>query len=459
MKPASRRRSGGPVQQILDYARQAMDAWQVPGVALGILKDDRIILQEGLGLDPDTVFGLGSLTKTFTAAAAALLVEEGKLCWDARVRDLLPGFRVADDYVSRELTLRDMLCHRTGVRDEPLLYTGTELTAAELLERAAGLEQKVSFRSGFSYNNLMYLAVGAILERASGQAYPDLLRERLLEPLELGQTTVGGPRAPGYALIDGQPVLLPEGPGDMDAVAPASALRAPLGDLLKWASFQLHKGKLNKRQVLKAQTMHELHEMQMLAAQARSFLPAPHFGGYGFGWYSGDHNGRKALVGAGRLAGVCSEVVLVPQERLGVVVVANLDMTMMSCALAWEAVDIILGDARHDWAAKMLKRAEHNEPPPEGDGAAGEIIEGLYRHRLYGELRVDAKGLYYNRELHGRLEHLAGDTFRLRSSENPLLDGRGVRVTFVPEGVELGFPLPHHRDLERVLFSVGSARP
>lgn len=458
MEAGSWRRSAGPVQEIIDYVRRAQAEWHVPSVAVGVLHCDKVLVQQD-DLGEDTRWGLGSLTKIFTSAAAAALVDDGKLAWEAPVRELLPGFRVADPYVTRELTLRDVLCHRSGARDEPLLYTGTTLSAPELLERAAGLEQKVSFRSSFVYNNLMYLAAGAILERVSGQAYEELLRERFLAPLEMRQTRLGGPRAPGYALIDGQPVLLPSGVGDLDAVYPASGLRATLTDLLKWTGFQLHKGKAGKAQLLRADTLHELHDMQIVCSQARALLPAPHFGGYGYGWYVGDHNGRKTLLGGGRLAGVCAELVVVPEERLGVVVLANLDMTMMSCAVAWEIVDIVLGSPRHDWSAKMLKRVKAEEPPPAGDGTAGEIVEGRYAHPLYGELRVDSAGLYYNRELHGRLEHLEGDTFRLRSAENPLLDGRGVRVRFLPEGVEVAFPVPHHRHLERVLFSGCGARP
>lgn len=469
-------------QEFLEYVRQAMRDWGVPGVAVGVVKDGKTVLAEGLGVrcagsgEPvgtDTQFPLGSVTKGFTATAVGLLVQEGKLRWDDRVADLLPAFRVVDPYVSGEATVRDLLCHRSGVEDAPLLYTGSSLAPAELIRKVRLLGQKASFRSAYVYNNLMYLVLGAVIQELGEATFADFLQSRLFGPLGMGRTTVGRDldedRASGHVRFDADPVVVPRGCGDMDVVAPSAAVRSTVRDLLAWARLCLNKGKVGNESVVGGEVLHETHTLQMVARHPRFLYPESQFQGYGLGWPVGDHRGRKVLAGGGRIAGGTAEIVLVPGSRLGVVVLGNMDLTWMGYAVAYEAVDRFLGDPSADWSRKMLKWAGKGEngesPQPVAKGPTSldpQLFVGHYSHRLFGSLDVgwhDRLHLEYNREIRGSLTHETFDTFRLGNPDNPLVDHRGVRASFrldplgAVESLELAFPVPHHdREFERVSF-------
>jgi CubicO group peptidase (beta-lactamase class C family) len=410
-----------------------------------------------------------------TAAAFGLLVEEGKLDWDDRVADLLPGFAVSHSFVTREITIRDLLCHRSGVEDAPLLYVGSALDARQLLHRLRFLEQRASFRNAFVYNNLMYLALGFLLEEVSGSPYAEFLRDRLFAPLGMTRSSVGpAPSADGDVSAqharfgDDVRVLTPDW-GDLGAVAPAGAVRSSLKDLLQWTLMSLNRGKLGRQKILKPEILHEMHRLQTVTRVPRYTLPESQFQGYALGSHVGDHRGRKVLPTGGRVAGGTAEVMLVPESRFGVVVLGNMDMSLLGYALAFEAVDRFLGHGPADWSKKMLAWAEKAAPlSPRAHllGPPSQSIEdyaGRYGHPLFGPVTVSWNGeclqLDYNREIRGELRHEAFDTFLLRSDENPLVDPRCARATFrhtplgVLESLELSWPIRiHGGDLERVLF-------
>lgn len=470
------------MDSLLDYARETMQAWGVPGLAVGALRDGKVVLAEGLGVrradapdpvTPETVFRIGSVTKSMTATAVGLLVAEGKFGWDDRVVDLLPGFHLHDPYVSAETTVRDLLCHRTGVEDAPLLYTGSDLTPEGLIGKLPHLRQRASFRSGLVYNNMMFLAVGALVQLYGGRPFGIFLRERLFEPLGMTRTTVGGVgdearEAAGHVRYAGEAVVLPHGCGDMEVLAPSSAVRSCLRDLLEWSRVGLQRGKVGGRQLVPAEIVHELHALHVPSRQARYLFPEAQFQGYALGMYTGDHRGVKIVPAPGRVAGGTVEVLLAPEARVGVVVLGNLDMTWVGNAVSFEVLDRLLGLDSRDWSAKMLKwcrgaaeagarpAADHPASRPEPEYA------GRYEHPLYGPLQVQHDGgltLHYNREVRGALRHDAYDTFRLCNPDNPLLDHRGARATFrldplgEVEAVELAFPIPHKdREFDRVSF-------
>jgi CubicO group peptidase (beta-lactamase class C family) len=296
------------------------------------------------------------------------------------------------------------------------------------------------------------------------------VQDRVLAPLEMTATSVSAPPgeiARGHARIGDETVMLPKTCGDLDVLLPASAMRSTVDDLLRWAQFQFHRGRVHKSVLVSGDRMHELHEPQIVTGVPRTMLPAPHFMGYGFGWMIGDHNGRKVLHGGGRVAGATSDVVVVPHEHVAIVVLTNLDMSWMGHSLAFEALDALLGDPRHDWSQKTLKRQAHEHAHAAAPAArpaslpAGQL-RGVYRNTLYGDLRVegdDELRLHYSTDVSGVLEHVTLDGYRLRSADNPLLEVRKVRIAFRPDedgnvaGLELSTPVPHHHEVERVWFA------
>lgn len=459
----------------LDELRQAMQDWAVPGAAVGMVRDGRVLLAEGLGVRRagsseavglDTVFPVGSVTKSMTAVAFGLLVQDGRLGWDDRVADLLPGFAVADPYVTRELTVRDLLAHRSGVEDAPLLYIGSDLGPEDLLHRVRFLEQRVSLRSAFVYNNMLYLVLGALLQEVAGQGYADFMRARVFEPLGMARTFVGPVEvedASACHSLTGQ--VIPPGCGDLDVISPAGAVRSTLRDLLEWTKMALDRGK----PLLKPEILHEIHAQQVVAHLPRYILPEARFQGYALGSNVGDHRGRKVLPTCGRVAGATAEVFLVPESRLGVVALDNRDMSLMGFAMAWEAVDRMHGEGPSGWSRKMRKWVAESwasglHPTAHGPTSREpQIYAGRYGHRLFGPLEIAWDGglhMRYNREIRGNLEHEAFDTFAVTSKDNPLVNPRHARVTFrldplgEVEGLDLSFPLPTHRrgELERVAF-------
>ena len=433
------------------YVRQAVSEWEVPGLAVAVVKDGEVVFAKGYGVrelgrpdpvDTHTLFAIGSTTKAMTAAALGMLVDEGKLGWDDRVTEHLPGFELYDPYVTREITIRDLLTHRAGLPNTDYLWYGQSAAPEDILYRMRYVEPETSFRSSFTYQNIMYATAGAIVSRASGMPWEDFVRSRIFEPLGMSgtiataahleeQTNVASP----HYRIGGEIRVIEN--ASVDSVAPAGAVWSSVADMAKWMRFLLEGKTPEGVELLKPETLRELFRPQMFV-DADEFYPTqkltrPHWMTYGLGWFQHDYRGRAVDFHTGSIDGMVAIHGLIRDERLGVYVLGNLDHAELRHALMYRVFDAYCssGDTKRDWNRdlqtlyrELAREREERAAESESERVAGtrpslslERYAGVYHDRLYGTVEVTRDGdglrLSYGPGLQGALEHWNYDVFRV----------------------------------------------
>jgi len=356
----------------LDAAiESAREQWHAPGLAVAIVKDDQVVYQRGFGtkhlgsndpVDAHAVFTLASTTKAFTAMALGLLVDDGKLRWDDPVVRYIPEFRVADPYVTREVTIRDLLVHRTGIEEMDMLWVRGFDTHTSL-EHMQYAKQASSLRSTWAYNNMMYVVAAEVVARAAGMTFQDFVRRRIFEPLGMSDSVFTGPDLGKRANVAGAH-LIEQGVASVTDlyVSPeplgAAGIQSSAADMAKWLRLLLSKGTFEGKAIVKPETVAEALKPQMLLASIG--YPAarqanPHFYAYGLGWFLQDYKGRVLAMHTGSLYGANALAALVPQERLGLVILINAGPVEYRHAFMYDVVDRFLNSRGKDWNADMLK--------------------------------------------------------------------------------------------------------
>jgi CubicO group peptidase (beta-lactamase class C family) len=433
-----------------DVAR-ALRTFQVPGAAIAVVKDGKVLFMKGYGVrrwgeqarvDPHTLFQIASNTKAFTTACLALLADSGTVAWDDRVTKFLPWFELADPWVTREFTVRDLVTHRSGLGlgAGDLLWLHSDYSRMEILRRLRAARPVTSFRSAYAYDNVLYAAAGEVVAAATGKSWDAFVRERLLFPLGMTETRLGvadlrsgDPLAVPHAAIDGQVQVVPL--DTVDNIAPAASLVSSVSDLSKWLLVQLDSGRTGggrlwsadaTREMWSAQTIIPIDEPQPPLAALRA-----NFAAYGLGWRLRDYRGHKVVWHTGGLSGMTSRTTLVPDQRLGVVILTNGESDMPD-ALTYELLDSFLAVPATDWIAAFRAVADHDRAQADSvmrvagrgrDSASGPSLPltryaGRYRDALYGDASVAVEqGTLVLRFVHspaftGDLEHWQHDTFR-----------------------------------------------
>jgi CubicO group peptidase (beta-lactamase class C family) len=431
------------------YVTSAMKDWKVPGVAIGIVKNDSIIYAKGFGVrtigrpekvDERTLFAIASDTKAFTAIALAMLVDEGKVKWDAPVTTYLPWFRLADDYATRELTVRDALTHRSGLARGDLLWTGgMHYSRDELLRRLRFLKPSWSIRSHYGYSNLMYLAAGQIAAAVEHKPWDDIVRERIFVPLGMTSTNttvtllpsienVASPHAEVDSVVKAVPYT------NMDNIPSAGAVNSSALDMAKWIRFQLDSARVGGKRLVSKRNFIETHSAQTplrIDSAYRAFNPFTHVRSYAFGWTLQDYRGREALTHAGNLSGMAAMVGLLPEERLGIVVLTNLEGNALRESLMYKVFDLFLHAPNRDWShvalvekasfdsidAKDLREKEAKRVPGTHPSLSLDRYAGTYEDSLYGRAKVTMENGHLVLALApkqiGDLEHWHFDTFKV----------------------------------------------
>ncbi len=438
----------GPAGDLDQYTSAAVSQWKEPGLAIAVVKDGRMVFARGYGVrrlgraaavDEDTVFAIGSLTKAFTAASAAMLVDEGKLDWDGRVIDFLPGFRMYDPWVTREMRLRDLMCHRSGLPayGGDLMVFGSTYGREELLRRVRYLKPASSFRSKFAYSNLMFLAAGEVVEAAAGVRWDDFVAQRIFAPLGMSRSNTSVTKLAGEG-----DVAYPNGyiggesreveRRNADNIGPAGSINSTARDMARWMMLQLGRGQYDGRRLFSEKTSREMWEVQ--TPRPVEGADAPLFNGYGLGWGVSEYRGRKMLSHAGGLAGMTSFIALLPEEKLGVVVLTNGELPVAP-AVARRAMDAYLGAPPRDWSGEALKRFQAREKAEArewsevlrkhaaaGAGPAEDAARyaGTYRSEALGDVEVKAAGAGLEVRLAplpravGKAERWAEETYLIR---------------------------------------------
>jgi CubicO group peptidase (beta-lactamase class C family) len=437
-----------PSQAFDDYVNQAMKDWEVPGMTIAVIKDDRIVFAHGYGVrelgkpapvDENTLFAIGSSSKAFTAAALAMLVDEGKLKWEDPATKYLPGFQLFDPYSTRELTVSDLITHRSGLSRGDMLWYASPYDRAEVLRRVRYLKPTWSLRARFGYQNIMFLAAGEIIPSVTKKSWDDFVRERIFTPLGMKSTNTSirslenaADVASPHSKIDNK--VRPVAWRNIDNIAPAGSINSTVVDMAQWVRLQLGGGNYQNQRLLSAAVVKEMQSPQTvirLEGQMASLYPEAHFLNYGMGWFLSDYRGKKLVEHGGAIDGMRAEVAMIPEEKMGVVVLTNLGGTIFPHALMYKVFDSYLGVPAKDWCADLLKvtkgleqqaktaeqKAENERVKGTSPSLALEKYAGKYQSEMYGEATLAVENgklvLHFGPHFTGDLEHWNYDTFRV----------------------------------------------
>jgi CubicO group peptidase (beta-lactamase class C family) len=449
------------------YVARAARDWHVPGLAVAIVQGDSLVFAKGYGVletgkpatvTPHTRFAIGSTTKAMTVAALAMLADEGKLSWDDRVIDHLPNFRLYDPYVTHELTIRDLLTHRTGLPGTDLLWLYDSYPTAEVIRRVRYVKPESSFRSHWEYQNVMYAVAGAIVEQASGMPWATFLKTRIFAPLGMTETI------PLVSEIAGQPnVATPHRDANdtirvvpvrtTDPIASAGSVWSSVSDMSRWMRFMLDSGRVGTKRLIKPETFREIVAPEIrapLEMYPATTLAQPRIFTYALGWFVEDYQGETVWMHTGSIDGMSALIGLLPGRHVGVYVLANLDHAELRHALMYQVFDLFSGNPPRDWSADLhtlygnleqraqAARAARTSAPAADTHPSLPLdrYAGTYADSAYGIVDVTlADGALRFRFANGNpvpLEHWEYDTFRAHS-DTPL--DPHPSVTFIPDGL------------------------
>jgi CubicO group peptidase (beta-lactamase class C family) len=465
-----------PPADMDDYAARVLKSFAVPGLSVGIVKDGKLVFAKGYGVrklgesalvDENTLFPIGSNTKAFTSALLASLVDAGKLTWDDPVYQRLPGFQMYDPYVSHEMTIRDLLTHRSGMglgEGDLLFWPTTTYTRDEIIYRLRFMKPASSFRSRFAYDNLMYIAAGQIIPAATGATWESYLRTKVLDPLGMKTTTLSAAEfnasanhAYPHQRIDG--VLRAIDFISLDNAAPAGAINSSVVEMAKWLQLQLNRGEFPGGTT---RLFSEAQSKEMWTAQ--TILPNREFPGslghlkssyaaYGLGWGLREYHGRQLVEHTGGVAGFVSRVMLVPEQNLGVVILTNAESGGAFDAILYHVLDHYLGAPKTDWvaafkaaadeqsaqAASFMKEQDAQHESSAKPALALEKYAGVYQDAWYGSatIRQEAGGLVFTLDhtpaAVGDLQYWQYDTFKAHWRDRSMEDAF-LTFTLKPDG-------------------------
>jgi CubicO group peptidase (beta-lactamase class C family) len=442
----------------------------VPGMAIAIVENDRVTFARGFGVraiggsarvDADTIFPTGSTGKAFTVAALGILVDEGKIGWDDHVIDHLPGFQMYDPWVTREITIRDLLVHRSGLglgEGDLLFVPRTNLTRTESVQRLRYLKPHTSFRYGFAYDNVLYMVAGQLIEAVTGETWEKFVAEHVLKPAGMLHSTTDEPqrfaeadRAYPHARLDGglrgvgTQVMLDERDELGRNGAPAGGLTVSANDMARWLRIQLDGGLLpaNSGRLFSA-AAHEQMWTPVVLEPIHALPPPlkatePMFNAYALGWDVTEYGGTKIIWHGGAVFGFLTAVVLIPEKHVGFSIEINSEDGEIIRGLMYELLDHYLDRPHVDWVARFraekqrriqeaLKelRTETAKPAAAGPSLPVSAYAGTYSDPWYGNieitpsdgrLRIDFKS---TPRMTATLEHWQYDTFVTRFDDKTI---------------------------------------
>ncbi|RYE26425.1 MAG: serine hydrolase, partial [Sphingobacteriaceae bacterium] len=378
--------------QIDSLAEKDLKLFNVPGMAVGIVKDGHLIYSKGFGVrslktqkpvDPETLFGIASNSKAFTAAALGILVDKKKISWDDKVTKYLPDFKLYDELATKEITIRDLLCHRsgigTGVGDLMHDPDSTTFSVNDIIHNLRYLKPDYSFRSKFAYNNNLYLVAGQVIAKVSKMPLEDFIKKSILLPLGMKSSSASFHGASSnlnitsaHKVTHGSIRVVTRYTSMKDDAA--GGIYANITDMSKWLLMLINNGKygenLNK-QLLSEQTVHELLSPQTIIRTGPLDSYQTHFGAYGLGWFMNDERGYKLIFHSGEDVGMVSEVSMIPELSLGVIVLTNNESTA-SYAVTDQIIDGYIGIRNQDRSAATFARFH-----------AGELTASRARDSIY----------------------------------------------------------------------------
>ena len=406
---------------------RTLTAFNVPGIAVAIIKDGKVVLAEGYGVksidtkekvDANTLFGIASNSKAFTSAALAMLVDEGKINWDDKVVKYLPNFKMYNDYVTQEFTIRDLLTHRSGLGlgagDLMIWPDGSDFTAQDIIVNLQYLKPVSAFRTKYDYDNLLYIVAGEVIHVVSGQSWGDFIEQRIMQPLQMNNSAASFVR-----LKDSSNIIAPHVPIDgklkvikryqnqlFDA---AAGIYSSVNDLSKWAIMQMNNGKYgtDNKQLFSEKQHDEMWQLQTIIPTKTRAPYNTHFNGYGLGWFLSDVKGYKQVTHTGGLEGIVTQTTYIPELQLGIIVLTNQQSGAAFNAITNTIKDSYLGITSDDYVTTYSNQmkahaasadkvtedvwatvAKNKKEKIKGDYKA---ILGTYRDNWFGEVVISEK--------------------------------------------------------------------
>ena len=433
-------------KQVDELVEKTLKTFNVPGIAVAIVKDGKVVHAEGYGVksiltkqkvDANTLFGIASNSKAFTSAALAMLVDEGKVKWDDKVIKYLPNFKMYNEYVTNEFTIRDLLTHRSGLGlgagDLMIWPDGSDFTAQDIIQNLQYLKPVSAFRTQYDYDNLLYIVAGEVIHVASGLSWCDFVEQRMMKPLEMNSSAASFVR-----LKDSTNIIAPHVPidGKLKAIKryknqlfdAAAGIYSSVNDLSKWTIMQMNDGKygLDNKQLFSKKEHNEMWQLQTIIPVNPRPPYNTHFSGYGLGWFLSDVKGYKQVTHTGGLEGIVTQVTLIPELNLGIIVLTNQQSGAAFRAITNTIKDSYLGIQAEDYITNYSKIGKDNQDSADKKTEAVwaavaknkkdkfkvdfKTITGTYKDNWFGEVVLSEKKgrLYFASK---RSPQLSGEVF------------------------------------------------
>lgn len=453
------------VKDSLDtYIERALKQWNLPGLAIAIVKDGKVVVSKGYGVretgkpgkvDENSLFMIASCSKAFTATSLSLLESEKKLKLDDSVTKWLPYFKLNDPAVTNMVTIRDLLCHRIGLEtfQGDFVHWDSNLSREDIIKQLAKYKAPYGFRTKFGYCNTAFLAAGEIIPKATGTSWDDFVQQRFFTPLGMTRTSTIATGISGdanackpHSYVDGKMAVIPY--DNVNNLGPAGSINSSVNDLSHWIMMQLDSGRYNGKTVVPFSVIRQTRQLQTPTNRLSPLFPSTHFSGYGLGWFLNDYGGKSVVYHDGGAGGFISNVTLVPEEKLGIVVLTNSDMSSLCTALRYQIMDAYLGLPYRNYSnifyagfAKDLKEIDadraktkaliaKNTPLP----LPADAFCGTYTNPQYGTMTIARQGALlvakfeHHPQLNVKLFYL-GDNKFLFDFGNPVFGERTVQFS------------------------------
>jgi CubicO group peptidase (beta-lactamase class C family) len=424
--------------------------YNVPGIAVGIVKDNKVILAKGYGVsslntkkpvDSGTLFGIASNTKAFTTAALGILVDEKKLSWDDKVIDYIPEFRLYDPYVTSEFTIRDLLTHRSGLglgAGDLMFWPGiNDFTLNDVIHNLRYLKPVSGFRTKYDYDNLLYIIAGEVIARVSGMHWEDFIESRILKPLNMNASAAAYDRLKDksnvtdpHAFVDGKVMVVDRDINDL--VNAAGGIYSNIDDMCKWLMMQLNNGIYGEGRLFSREVQKTMWSPQTIINVEDSTAYNTHFSSYGLGWFLSDVKGYKQVGHTGGLAGIVTQVTLIPELKLGIIVLTNQSSNSIR-AVTYSIEDHYLGIKGIDRIKQFHQQFQNGiqdaqrftdnirtniETQDENSKKINKsIYTGTFSDKWFGEISISVKNgkLWFDSKrsgkLTGEMQYYKGNTF------------------------------------------------
>ncbi|MGH9776903.1 MAG: serine hydrolase [Candidatus Acidiferrales bacterium] len=459
-KPATPVKAADPMAGFDAWVEQEMKKWTVPGLAVAVVKDGEVILLKGYGyrdvekqlpVTPQTLFAIGSITKSFTVLDLATLVDEGKLEWDKPVREYLPEFRLYDQVASERMTPRDLVTHRSGLPRHDALWYNATFSRRDMVERLRHLEPSKDFRAVYQYQNLMFMTAGYLAERLTGKKWEEVTRERLLAPLGMTRSNFSvlesekdADFAQPYQKAKEELKRVPF--RVIDEMGPAGSINSSAEEMSRYLLMHMNKGKVGEKQMVSSANLTQMHTPQMVSGGAPPW-PEQGYASYGMGLQVTAYRGNVLVNHGGAIDGFWAYLSFLPQKNIGVVALSNRGGQPLPMIVHYQIYDRLLGAEPAPWSRRFKEQQEKSEaaeeeakkkgytPRVEGTQPSHKIEDyaGRYEHPGYGIATVEkgegeaALKLTFNR-MTSPLRHFHYDVFEI--PEDPLNPFEKTKVQF-----------------------------